>query len=76
MLISLPYNLKTALSPVRTEERLTDVVQSYIGMRHFSVFLGQRVLGKRCKPEIFLTPKKKLQSGQDEGKSSLLILSR
>lgn len=69
MLISLPYNLRTALPPVRTEQRLTDVVQFYTGMRHFSVFLGQHVLGKWCKPEIFLMLKKKLQSGQDEGKS-------
>lgn len=42
-------------------------------MRHFSVFLR---LGKWSKPAIFLRPEEKLQSGEDEGRSSLLVLSR
>lgn len=69
----LPYNLITVLTPVRTEQRLMDVLQFWNSMRHFSVFLR---LGKWSKPAIFLMPEEKLQSGEDEGRSSLLVLSR
>lgn len=40
------------------------------------MFLRQYMFGKWRKPEVVPMPKKKLLSGQDEEKFSLLILSK